>query len=458
MQPATPPADELRVAVAQADPVVWLDDDPTGTQAVHDLPVLTSWSQEDIAWAIGKRRPGFFVLTNTRSLDPVQAAKRVREVVENCLAAAQNAGVNLIFASRGDSTLRSNFPAETDAVAEVLARHGLVPDGLLLAPAFPSAGRVTVDGVHYARSRSGLLPVAETEYARDATFGYTSSDLAAWAREKTQRPLDVVRLPRRQEAPDDATLDRVFSSARTEHGERVVVVDAEDDDDLRAAVFPLLRAERAGLRFVYQVGPAFVGARSGQREAPLVDDDQLDRLLHRSAHGLVVVGSHVDRTTRQLRVLTEARDVATVELDANLVLDRPDEHVAEVVEATVSALRHGPTVLTTSRELVCGNDGEASLRIARQVSDWLCRAVEQVVTRQRPSYLIAKGGITSSQVATDALGIRRAWIVGTMLPGLISLWRAEDGPATGLPYVVFAGNVGEDDALLRVVDRLERRS
>lgn len=450
--PTTAVDDRLDAAVRSAHPVVWLDDDPTGTQAVHDLPVLTAWDAEDVAWALSHGGPGFFVLTNTRSLDPAGAAARVREVVGSCLDAAAAIGTTLVFASRGDSTLRSNFPAETDAIREVLDRRGLAVDGLLLAPAFPSAGRLTIDGVHHVRTPDGLLPAAETEYARDATFGYRSSDLGAWAAEKAGRPLDVVRLPVRTEATAEDDLDVPFDRG---HDDRVVVVDARDDADLRAAVLPLLRAEAAGARFVYQVGPAFVGARSGQRGAPLVSDEHLDEVVDRSRPGLVVVGSHVARTTRQLQELHRTREVRQVELDATLVLEHPDAHVAEVVERTADALASGPTALTTSRTLVRGTDGAASLDIARRVSDALARTVREVVARQRPSYVVAKGGITSSQVATDALGVRRAWVVGTMLPGLVSLWRVEDGPAAGLPYVVFAGNVGDDDALARVVDRLE---
>jgi hypothetical protein len=41
-----------------------------------------------------------------------------------------------------------------------------------------------------------------------------------------------------------------------------------------------------------------------------------------------------------------------------------------------------------------------------------------------------------------------------MLPGIVSLWEPETGPAVGVPYVVFAGNVGDDDSLAHVVDTL----
>ena len=68
--------------------LVVLDDDPTGTQSVSDLPVLTQWEVADFIWAFSQSKPAVYVLTNTRSLDPAEAAARNEEVVRNALAAA----------------------------------------------------------------------------------------------------------------------------------------------------------------------------------------------------------------------------------------------------------------------------------------------------------------------------------------------------------------------------------
>ena len=89
--------------------LVVLDDDPTGTQSVADLPVLTRWDVEDFTWAFNQSKPAVYVLTNTRSLDPAEAAARNEEVVRNALAAA-GAGLRLGFVSRSDSTLRGHYP------------------------------------------------------------------------------------------------------------------------------------------------------------------------------------------------------------------------------------------------------------------------------------------------------------------------------------------------------------
>lgn len=453
--PRRVPAERVRRALGQARRLVVLDDDPTGTQTIRDLPVLTRWTVEDIRWALQQPTAGFFVLTNTRSLASEPAAARNREVVLACLAAARDAGVPLAFASRSDSTLRGHFPIETDVIDEVLAAHGDPVDAVLLAPAYIDAGRITIGGVHWLQTAEGLTRVGDSEFARDATFGYRSSRLAEWVEEKSagrirrdevaELTLDVIR-----RAPE--TLRERLENAR---GGKVVVVDSAEDDDLRAVVLAVLAAEQAGSRMIYRVGPSFVRARVGQEAMPPIAQECLRALVSPGAHGLVVVGSHVELTTRQLARLAGRRRFVGVELDVRAVIASPEEHVREAVAAATAALDDALVVLSTSRTLVTGANEAESLDIARRVSAALTHATGEIVAARRPAYVVAKGGITSSDIATDALGIDRAWVRGSLLPGIVSLWEAASGPAAGLPYVVFAGNVGGDESLADVVDRLE---
>src|SRR5699024_2589618 len=139
-----------------------------------------------------ERPPAVYVLTNSRSLPAAQAVARTREVVAAASAAATRSGVRPVFVSRSDSTLRGHFPAETDALLAALTDQGAQVDGVLMVPAFPDAGRVTIGGVHYVRQPSAgssdrpvLVPVSDTEFARDATFGYSTADLPAYVQEKT---------------------------------------------------------------------------------------------------------------------------------------------------------------------------------------------------------------------------------------------------------------------------------
>ena len=99
--------------------LVVLDDDPTGTQTVAGLPVLTRWAGDDLRWAFGQQAAAFFVLTNSRSLAPGEMARVNREVVAAVAAAARAGGHGFVIASRSDSTLRGHYPAETDVLGPV---------------------------------------------------------------------------------------------------------------------------------------------------------------------------------------------------------------------------------------------------------------------------------------------------------------------------------------------------
>ncbi|GHJ39198.1 four-carbon acid sugar kinase family protein [Streptomyces sp. TS71-3] len=453
------PAEQVRQALRTAARVAFLDDDPTGTQTVRDLPVLTRWSVEDVRWALRQDTAGFFVLTNTRSLAPEQAAERDREVVGACLAAAEEEGVRLVLASRGDSTLRGHFPLETDVIGEVIADRGGRVDGVVLAPAYTDAGRVTVDGVHWLRSPDGLVPVADSEFARDATFGFRSSRLADWVAEKSAGRIPADRVTALTiDAIRRGTTESLRERLAGVRGGRVAVLDAVEDDDLRAAVLAILAEEESGASFVYRIGPSFVRARVGQAAHPPLAPEWLAALTRTGTHGLLVVGSHVGLTSGQLARLAERRPFTAVELDVPAVLDdeRAEDHISAAVAAATAALGDGLVVLSTSRTLVRGDDEAASLGIARRVSAALTQAAGRIVAARRPAFVVAKGGITSSDVATGALGIDRAWARGSLLPGIVSLWEPVAGPAVGLPYVVFAGNVGDRDSLADVVERLEQ--
>jgi hypothetical protein len=90
-------------------------------------------------------------------------------------------------------------------------------------------------------------------------------------------------------------------------------------------------------------------------------------------------------------------------------------------------------------------------RVAAQVR--IAIRGERGVLAAEPAWVIANEGITSHDVALHGLGIRRAEVVGQLFPGLISLFRPVDAApqAIGMPYIVFPGNVGDDQALAQVV-------
>jgi uncharacterized protein YgbK (DUF1537 family) len=174
------PAIQAAVAADARHKLVVLDDDPTGTQTVHGIPVLTEWSVENLRNEFENDLSCFYILTNSRSI-PEESAKALNlEIATNLRAAAGNEH-RFTVVSRSDSTLRGHYPAETDVLEEALGPF----DATLLIPYFEAGGRYTIDDVHYVAEGEDLVPASATPFARDAAFGYHNSDLKAWVAEKT---------------------------------------------------------------------------------------------------------------------------------------------------------------------------------------------------------------------------------------------------------------------------------
>lgn len=440
---------------------VVLDDDPTGTQSVSDLPILTRWEVEDFIWAFESGKPAVYVMTNSRSLSPADAEKVNREVVFSALAAAKECQAELAFVSRSDSTLRGHFPLEPQTIMDEMEKAGGAPaDAIILVPAFGDAGRITVDGIHYAGSeQEGFIPVGETEFAKDATFGYHESSLPRWVAEKTAGKVKAEEVEILKLQDLRGNLANVSQQLEQAQNGQVLVADTVTEEDLRQLALALIKAEAKGKNFVYRVGPPFVRARIGQEVHPPLTREEIatargEREL--AAGGLIVVGSHVELTTRQLNRLREEEKPTELEIEVQQIIDpeRRDKHLKDVTDQAISAIKNGNVIVRTSRKLVTGVDGDASLEISRQVSAAVVKVTKKILKAAPPRFVVAKGGITSSDTASKGLEIRRAMVIGPMLEGIVSLWTASSGPATGIPYVVFAGNVGNEESLTQVVRKL----
>lgn len=479
--PAHLVADAVAASAAAAPKIlVVLDDDPTGTQSVADLAVLTRWDVQDFTWAFthiseNNTKPAVYVLTNTRSLDPAEAASRNEEVVRNALAAARLAGLSIGFVSRSDSTLRGHYPLEPDVIAAtVAAETGEATDGVVIVPAFPDAGRVTIGGVHYMRGDAGsLTPVAETEFAKDASFGFANSEMAKYVEEKSHGRFpasDVIVLDlniiRAGASAQDPTISAkaIADALESATNSTPIVADIVTENDFRALALGLEEAERRGKKLLYRVGPPFVRGRIGQEvRTALTSEEAYAGNTPSEAGGLIVVGSHVGVTTRQLNDLTAAHSSARIiEIDVEKLIAgtktageaEADAYIGTVVSDVVDALHQGDVIVHTSRLLIKTDDAAASLEIARTVSAAVVAVVNRTLKTFPPRFVIAKGGITSSDVAAHGLEIRHAIVRGPMLPGIVSLWEPVDGPAKGIPYIVFAGNVGDDQSLTQVTRKL----
>ncbi len=432
--------------------VVVLDDDPTGTQTVHGVPVLTQWAVETLRAELANDLPAFFLLTNSRSLLLAGAQALNAEIGRHLVAAGRQAGREFVVVSRSDSTLRGHFPGEVEALAEALEQDF---DAWLIIPFFLAGGRYTIGDVHYVAEGEWLVPAGQTEYARDAAFGYRASDLRQWVEEKTKgrvssKNVASVSIEDVRRGGPQRVAARLAGLARGS----VCVVNAASPRDLEVFTQGLLTAEAGGQRFLYRTAASFARVRAGITLRPILT--RTDLALSESGGGLFVVGSYVPRTTSQVEALLAQPGMTSVEVEVEALLDdnRGQDEIGRVAHEADQALRGGQdVVIYTSRQLVTGEDAESSLAIGQRISEGLVAIVRAISTR--PRYLLAKGGITSSDVATQALEVKRALVPGQILPG-VPVWQL--GPESrypGLAYIVFPGNVGGPRALVEIVTALK---
>lgn len=443
---------QIRGQIAQlGSKLVVLDDDPTGTQTVYDVPVLTEWSSDVLSTELASDYPGFYILTNSRSM-PLAAAQMLNEEIgRNLLTASANTKTPFTVVSRSDSTLRGHYPGEVEALQRSFHRSA---DTCLLIPYFLEGGRLTVNDVHYVAEGDMLIPAAETPFAQDAAFGYRESNLRSWVIEKSsgaiaQEQIFSISLETIRKGGPDAVFQQLLAAPK----QGVGIVNSVTLRDQEVFVAGLLQAEAAGEQFLYRTAASFVQIRLGLETRSVLTKADLN-LTNSGEGGLIVVGSYVPKTTSQLHMLLEEGSVVAVEVDvASLLAQNSAVEIERVANAVDYAIEHGQDiVIFTSRDLITSTDGDASLSIGEAVSSGLVRIVQTL--QHRPRYLIAKGGITSSDVATKGLGVRRAMVWGQILPG-VPVWElGDESRYPGLPYVVFPGNVGDDQALLQVVEKL----
>ena len=438
--------------------IVVLDDDPTGVQTVHDVSVYTDWTPDSIRR--GFEEPGklFFILTNSRGLTVAETTRVHREIARNVADVAADLGQEYLIVSRGDSTLRGHYPLETELLAEVFQKEtGKAVDGEILCPYFRQGGRYTLDNVHYVKYGDELVPCGQTEFAKDETFGYTNSALPAYIEEKTGgkcKAEDVACISlQRIRALDYEGIQAQLEAVR-DYGR--IVVNAVDDLDVMVFATALYRAMARGRNYTVRCAAALVKALGNISDQPLLTRSEM--VTEASDHGgIIVVGSHTKKTTAQLEALKAVEGIEFIEMNSDLVLTPGalEKEAAEITARCSELIAQGTTCCVSTKRTVLTLEGdtpeEALLRSVR-ISDAVQSCVADLTAV--PAFVVAKGGITSSDVGVKALRTRRAWVLGQIRPG-IPVWRTdEESRFPSVPYVVFPGNVGEDSTLREAVEIL----
>jgi uncharacterized protein YgbK (DUF1537 family) len=410
-----------------------LDDDPTGVQTLAGVPALLAWEPERIAAVLAGRR-AVHLITNVRAMPP----ERARRVTTEAARAARAGVPDALVVLRGDSTLRGHLLEEIEALGEIVS-PGRVPP-VLLVPALPSAGRVTLDGVHLIERGGRLVPLHETEYARDGVFAYRDARVLAWAEERTGgllraddgREIHLAQLRAGGPSIVASALRELADAGRP----AALVPDVEDMSDVELVARGYEQALASGVRALARSAPAFAGALSRTTARGLAPFPRAERVL-------VVCGSYVSGATVQLEHLVAAYPDTLVELDVEaLASSEPEAEIERAADAASRLLSARPlVVLATPRTRPPGTE---TFDAGSRISVGLARAAAGV--RPAATSVVVKGGITSYVTLREGFGAAEAEVVGPLRPG-VALWRAGD-----LDYVVVPGNVGDEQLLVHLVD------
>ncbi|MFK4762691.1 four-carbon acid sugar kinase family protein [Microbacterium sp. ZW T5_45] len=410
---------------------VVLDDDPTGTQSASGVTVLLEYDAAAIRDVL-RGADSVYVQTNSRAIDEEAAVALVSSVRDAARSAARELGEDVQFVLRGDSTLRGHVFAETE---QFLDEDSVI----VFSPAFPAGGRTTVDGVHLVRIDGVDRPAHLTEYAQDPVFPFSSGILTEYVAEKSSRAAVPVGLA-------DVRAGAVASAIATAPAGAVVLPDAETDADIRLIAEAIVAARRAGRSVVVRSAAPLAAALADVQSDGLLSTP----LLASAVPTLLACGSHTAGATAQLVAVEAVHGPAVVIPTDDAFTDPVAAGLAAASAARSRLSDGGLAVVTTERHRHAEHN---TLRHGELVMQALTVAVRALVPEV--DAVIAKGGITSAELARTGVGASRAVVRGQVIPG-VSVWDLESTEGDPKLYVVVPGNVGDAAALTDVLAALRR--
>lgn len=430
--------------------IVVLDDDPTGTQTVANVPVYTGWDEESIKDIFANEYLLNFILTNSRAFSEEKTVQVHQEIALNLKKSAAVTEKKYLLISRADSTLRGHYPTETEVLRRELEKDNTICfDGEVICPYFAEGGRYTIDNVHYVRYGNELIPAAETEFAKDETFGYHESDLKKYIYEKTEgrfKEDEVVDIS--LEELSDIRINEIVSKLKAVEHFNKIIVNAVNDEQLIVFCIALYRTISQGKNYLFRTAASFVRVLAGMTRKNYLEN------YKQGARGIIIVGSHTDKTTKQIKKASELDMVVPILFEVNgkegTELSKESTKLSELCSELMK--QNKIPLVYTSRQVVKSTAKEQALERSVQISD----AVQRIVANLqiKPDFVIAKGGITSSDIATKALDIKKAMVLGQAAPG-IPVWHLNyEARFSNTLYIIFPGNVGEEETLKQIIDNI----
>lgn len=444
--------------------IVVIDDDPTGSQTVHNCLLLLKWDYLTLLKAFKSSSSLIFILANTRSLSQGDLEKRLKSICEAINFVIDSNNLNkdeFIFVSRGDSTLRGHNFIEPNIINKLLGPF----DATFHIPAFIEGGRLTRNGKHYVNG----IPAHETIYAKDKIFGFSTNDLKELLIQKSNFKLskdDIQNL----RSSDLSSLEiqenkNLFQKLQALNSNKQVIVDIENYLQLKnfTLIINLFKGKK---NFLYRTAASFIKAISNIESNTKSHEyyAQLRRkgISNTSLPGLIIVGSYIDLTTKQLQSISSHKSIVPIEICVSKIYHLLTEansselsnfRIDLIDQLRINFSKNKTPVLFTSREFLDLQDSDKQFNFYNFISCFIAELVSEI--KNEIGYLISKGGITSHYVLEKGFSADYVYLEGQIFTGISIVNVKLDALTEYIPVVTFPGNFGDENSLLDVWQVME---
>jgi uncharacterized protein YgbK (DUF1537 family) len=350
-------------------------------------------------------------------------------------------GVEILY-KKIDSTLRGNLGVELDAAIDTLNVSAVI-----LCPAYPKNGRITVGGFHL----NNQSLIEDTEVAKDPESPVRQSHIPTLIQNQSEKKVSLV---------DIATVSLGMEKVKREvvrqlkEGNQIIVVDAISQRDLKTIAQAIASLDQ----------PVLVCGSGGLAEE-LPDAFGLGE--DREEFVVVIAGSVSEVTAQQIRIAAKTLNVKVVTVDVQRVLMGKEEGKLEatrVIDEAEEALHAGRDVVIRLAESLnaleevkeAGKElGLTDREMRTLMGQILGRTSQAILKKGKLCGMVVTGGETAFNVykALDVLEVR---VEEEVLPG-IPVVTIVGGPASGTRVVTKAGAFGNEDALVTAIEYLRKK-
>ncbi len=356
--------------------------------------------------------------SDSRAMDPKQAAMKMTSLMRH-LPLANNPPIMI---KKIDSTLRGNIGAEIEALMKACGVTGAV-----VAPAFPRAGRTTVDG----ECRVNGVPLTETEFASDPKTPVISARIADIIQLQTTIPCYAIAVAELSHISDEQPW--------------IGVMDAQTDSDLDRIVEAVMQTKQPLLL----VGSAGI-CDAVARRSPVIPSGRV----------LAVIGSMSEIAQQQIAALHSHPRTTQIYVDVEHILAGDASsygvRIAQTLQKGDHCIVHTCTHSAARHHIdtLCQRWQMSRAALGEKICRFLGELTRQVVLRVTPDALYLSGGDVAMATASalGATGFRITGKVAHCVPYGHFL-----GGVWSRPVMTKAGGFGDESTLRQVLNFIEEK-